>query len=54
MGNPIYPNPANNLITVELSNNEKATIQIFNSLGIVVKETEIDQSTQIDAGGTRI
>jgi len=47
-GFKIYPNPANNLITVELPNNEKATIQIFNSLGIVVKETEIDQSTQID------
>ncbi len=44
----IYPNPTSNLITVGIPNTEKTIIQIYNSLGIIVKEIETNHSTQID------
>jgi hypothetical protein len=44
----IYPNPGSNNIFLEFATDENKTIQIFNTLGSIVKETDIYHSTQID------
>lgn len=43
----IYPNPASEIITV-IADSTKGQIQIFNSIGVLIKETEITGTTQID------
>lgn len=44
----IYPNPAINSLSIETTYDERITLQIFNSLGMVVKEVQIEESTQLD------
>jgi len=46
----VYPNPATELLTITLSNDQikKENIQICNSIGVLIKEFEINQSTQIN------
>lgn len=49
----IYPNPTTEKLTVAFSNyqNRKEQIQIYNSIGVLLKEVEITQSTQITIAG---
>lgn len=42
------PSPATEILTVNSSGNEKELIQIYNSIGLLMKETEIQHSTQIN------
>ncbi len=48
----LYPNPANETIniTLPINKNEKEEIQLFNSIGMLLKETEASQSTQLNIG----
>jgi hypothetical protein len=48
----IYPNPATGLITVEMDNNSKGTIQLINTIGQTIKTEKISGAkTQIDISG---
>lgn len=48
----IFPNPVTDLLTVEFSNIiKKGQLQIFNSIGIIIKEIEIQESIKIDISG---
>ena len=46
----VFPNPANEWLTIDFPDNEtnKTLIQIFNSTGMLLIETLISQSTQIN------
>lgn len=45
----IYPNPASNFVTINLSSiNQIHTVQIYNSLGVAVKEALITNSEMVD------
>lgn len=43
-----YPNPATELLSISLKENSKETIQIYNSIGMLVKEIVLTQSSQMD------
>ena len=43
-----FPNPASESLNVSIFNNQESPFQIFNSLGILVKELSIRQATQIN------
>jgi hypothetical protein len=48
----IYPNPATSMITIKYNgSNIGEQIQIYNSIGVLIKEVEISHSTQIDISG---
>ncbi|HRG39197.1 MAG TPA: T9SS type A sorting domain-containing protein, partial [Bacteroidia bacterium] len=44
----VYPNPANNLLTVNLENvnNQNLSLTIYNAIGAVVKTMDIQQNQQ--------
>ena len=44
----IYPNPANNILTINLNDNQKTSLQLVNTLGIILKEIQIKQTGQVD------
>ena len=44
----VYPNPANNVLTIELEGKEPATLFIYNYIGELVYQNTIDQKTQVD------
>lgn len=44
----IYPNPASNFITIQLKNPENEEIQIYNSIGQLVKEVVAIYNSKID------
>lgn len=44
----LYPNPANESIYISTISEQKNEIQFFNSMGVLVKEISISQSTQIN------
>ncbi len=45
----VYPNPATSFVIIDIAdNNNKQQLQIFNSLGAVVKEFEITGSTKVN------
>ncbi|MBI2271980.1 MAG: T9SS type A sorting domain-containing protein [Bacteroidetes bacterium] len=45
----IYPNPAIETLTIQfIGNNSKEQVQIFNSIGALIKEIEITQTLQIN------
>lgn len=50
-----YPNPANETLSITKKDSKKECIQIYNSMGVLLKEFVVTQSTQIDmnefAGG---
>ena len=44
----IFPNPANDFLTIKYENNQKIIIRVFNSVGVLVKVFYITQTTQLD------
>lgn len=44
----IFPNPANNYLTIHFEHNQGTQVQILNELGILVKEFFMSDSSQID------
>lgn len=44
----IYPNPTTEILNISLSENQKTRIQICNSMGMLVKEIPVTQSSQIN------
>jgi hypothetical protein len=44
----IFPNPTRGYLTINFEHNEKTKVQIFNSMGILVKEFSLTQTTQVD------
>jgi uncharacterized protein (TIGR02145 family) len=44
----IYPNPATESIFISVQSNEKQQIQIFNAMGLLVKDISITHTMQID------
>jgi hypothetical protein len=47
----IYPNPAQNNFTIEVSTNEKQTLQLFDINGKLILQQSIQSNTVIDARG---
>lgn len=45
---PIYPTPANETLNISIPDNQKQQIQIFNAMGMLLKEISASQSFQID------
>lgn len=43
-----YPNPATEKLNISLAENEESQLQIFNSMGMLVKEISITQTSQIN------
>lgn len=44
----VYPNPATSTLNISIPENQKQQLQIFNSIGMFVKEISATQQTQID------
>jgi len=44
----LYPNPATESIFISVQSNEKQQIQIFNAMGLLVKDISITHTMQID------
>jgi hypothetical protein len=44
----IFPNPATSTLNISFPENMKQQIQIFNSMGMLLKEISVTQQTQID------
>ncbi len=44
----VFPNPATSTLNISLAVNQKQQLQIFNSMGMLVKEIPITQTTQIN------
>jgi photosystem II stability/assembly factor-like uncharacterized protein len=45
----IYPNPSNESITIKLNDiNDKQQLQIYNSIGVLLKECEVSQKSKIN------
>lgn len=44
----IYPNPAQNYLHIKHSQNQKVQVQILNARGILIKELDLSQSSQVD------
>lgn len=45
----LYPNPSNEIVTISLTGvKDEQQIQIFNSIGVLLKEVAVTQSTQIN------
>lgn len=50
----IYPNPSNSLITITLNNKtEKQNVQIYSAVGQLIKEVEVNKTTEIDISELR-
>lgn len=47
-GFSVYPNPATSTLNISIPENQNQQLQIFNSLGMLVKEISATQQTQID------
>lgn len=44
----LFPNPANETLTINFDQNKNRQIQIFNSIGMLIKEVSVTQTTQLD------
>jgi hypothetical protein len=44
----LYPNPAKDLLTIELDNNEATLFSVYNSTGLLVHEGRINDKMQLD------
>lgn len=44
----VFPNPAASTLNISVPKNQKSQIQIFNTMGILLKEISMNQSLQID------